>query len=224
MATALGSLSFPQLWNVLAFGPWHPQIHSIFSLPYWYENTFTEAAQFDSYRNSIRQSSYDNFNFMHGANNPWDINPLSPACTGSRNPVVSSWFRAHCTAIRCPWLQLLVNSTREGLSAYMMAHKMCLWSYFQRGVSGGDRRVHMTALLTLCLGEHCMSPNASIRIGATSQPPLRAWSWSRQICGLSNLTMKFHREIHYCGDLFRVLLVFPSLSLVRKLLRWCDFF
>lgn len=113
---------------------------------------------------------------------------------------------------------------QEGLSAYIIAG-MCLHSYFHRGVSGGDRCVHMTALLTLCLGERCMSSDARICLGAISQPPLCvSWSQSLWICGLSYLTMKFHREIWHCGDLFRVLLVFPSSSLVRKLLRWCEFF
>lgn len=214
----------PQLWNVLAFRPWHP-ISTSYSLFLTDVKTCSQKLPNLALARTLSgKGSHHNFYFMHGASKPWDSDPLAPMCAGSRSPVVSPWLQCPSRChVRCRWLAAdhaggseCLDDGRWNALGVMLSEQRGGW-WWQVGAHGRclDGMSRRTSSASEC----------SVHIGTISQsPPCAWWSQSWWVCGLANFSMQFHREICYWEDLYRVLLVFPSSSLGRKLLKWCDFF
>lgn len=81
--------------------------------------------------------------------------------------MVSPWLQCHGTALSrvSGWGPL--DLMRGGLIAWMTGCGILLRSYFQRGVSGGDKYMSMSVVLTPRIKEHGVSLNAPVHTHAT---------------------------------------------------------
>lgn len=84
---------------------------------------------------------------------------------------------------------------------------------------GGGWCVEKASCLVLHPGKHRVSLKATVHIHQSNLP--RRGRMCRMGMELVNLWLLYP---HISGDLLRVLLLFSSFSVGRKLLRWCNFF
>lgn len=133
MATALDSPYFPQLWNVQAFGPWHPSYTSypLFLLDM---KTLSQKSSNLALTKPFSGKAVIIMSILCMEPISPETSTLWPQCVLGRGVL---WFllgcSAQCTAMPGSPAVGPCDLMREGLTTWMMAHEMRLGSYFQRG-------------------------------------------------------------------------------------------